>query len=73
MNVVEIKTEFIKLQQVLKLASIIDTGSDAKYYISEGMVKVNGVVATERGKKIRNGDIVEVSGIGSVKVISPEM
>ena len=73
MNVVEIKTEFIKLQQVLKLASIIDTGSDAKYYISEGMVKVNGVVATERGKKIRNGDIVEVSGRGSVKVIAPEM
>ena len=73
MNVVEIKTEFIKLQPVLKLASIIDTGSDAKYYISEGMVKVNGVVATERGKKIRNGDIVEVSGIGSVKVIAPEM
>lgn len=73
MNVVEIKTEFIKLQQVLKFASIIDTGSDAKYYISEGMVKVNGVVATERGKKIRNGDIVEVAGIGSVKVIAPEM
>ena len=73
MNVVEIKTEFIKLQQVLKLASNIDTSSDAKYYISEGMVKVNGVVATERGKKIRNGDIVEVSGIGSVKVIAPEM
>lgn len=73
MNVVEIKTEFIKLQQVLKLASIIDTGSDAKYYISEGMVKVNGVVATERGKKIRNGDIVEVSGLGSVKVIAPEI
>ena len=72
MDIVEIKTEFIKLQQVLKLAGLIDSGSDAKYYISEGMVTVNGVVASERGKKIRNGDIVEVTGLGSFKVVAPE-
>lgn len=73
MEIIEIKTDFIKLQQVLKLAGMIDAGSDAKYYISEGMVKVNGVVATERGKKIRNNDIVEVEGIGKIQIKAPEM
>ena len=58
MNKVYIHTEFIKLQQVLKLAGLIDQGSDVKYFLSQGKVLVNGEVATERGKKIRHGDIV---------------
>lgn len=68
MEKVYIHTEFIKLQQVLKLAGLIDQGSDVKYYLSEGMVYVNGEVATERGKKIRHGDIVELKGVGRVEV-----
>lgn len=60
MNKVYIHTEFIKLQQVLKLAGLIDQGSDVKYFLSQGKVLVNGEVATERGKKIRHGDIVEL-------------
>lgn len=68
MEKVYIHTEFIKLQQVLKLAGLIDQGSDVKYYLSEGMVYVNGQQATERGKKIRHGDIVEVKGVGRVEV-----
>lgn len=68
MDKVYIHTEFIKLQQVLKLAGLVDQGSDVKYYLSEGMVYVNGQQATERGKKIRHGDIVEVKGVGRVEV-----
>ena len=67
MNKVYIHTEFIKLQQVLKLAGLIDQGSDVKYFLSQGKVLVNGEVATERGKKIRHGDIVELKGVGSEK------
>ena len=67
---ISISTEFIKLQQLLKLAGMVGQGSDAKIYIAEGMVKVNDVVATERGKKIRPGDIVEVQGMSKVEVIS---
>ena len=67
-NKVYIHTEFIKLQQVLKLAGLIDQGSDVKYYLSKNMVYVNNELATERGKKIRHGDIVEVKGVGSVEV-----
>ena len=68
MEKVTIQTEFIKLQQVLKLAGLIDQGSDVKYYLAEGMVFVNGAQASERGKKIRHGDVVEVKGVGSIMV-----
>ena len=62
MRTIEISTEFIKLQQLLKLADIVGYGSDAKMLILNGKVKVNGEIAHERGKKIREGDIVEVEG-----------
>lgn len=68
MEKVYIHTEFIKLQQVLKLAGLIDQGSDVKYYLSQGLVYVNNEQASERGKKIRHGDIVEVKGVGAVEV-----
>lgn len=57
---VEIKTEFIKLDQLLKFASLVQTGGEAKIVIADGEVKVNGEVCTQRGKKIRNGDVVEL-------------
>ena len=68
MDKVYIQTEYIKLQQVLILAGLEDQGSDVKYYLSENMVYVNNDLATERGKKIRHGDIVEVKGVGAVEV-----
>ncbi len=68
MNEITIKTEFIKLQQLLKLAGIVPQGSDAKLYIKNGEVKVNGIVVTERGKKIYSGDIVTIQNIGELKV-----
>ena len=68
MDTVQIHTEFIKLQQVLKLAGMVGQGSDVKVLLQEGIVKVNGQVATERGKKIHPGDVVEVEGMGSFTV-----
>ena len=55
-----IRTPFIKLEQLLKLAGLTDTGGFAKSLIQGGEVKVNGEVCTMRGKKIRNGDVVTV-------------
>lgn len=69
---IAISTEYIKLQQLLKLAGMVDQGSDAKIYILEGKVKVNDVIATERGKKIRPGDIVQVQDMGKLEVIIEE-
>ncbi len=62
MRVIEIHTEYIKLQQLLKLADVVGYGSDAKFLINEGKVIVNGEIATERGKKIRENDVVSVEG-----------
>lgn len=66
-----IETEFIKLSQLLKLASLVSSGAEAKIFINEGEVFVNNVVATERGKKIYNGDVVKFNG-SEVTVISQE-
>lgn len=62
MELIKIKTEFIKLDQLLKYASIVSTGGEAKVVISEELVIVNGEIATQRGKKIRHGDIIEFDG-----------
>ncbi len=55
---IEINTEFIKLDSLLKFAALTGTGGEAKFVIAEGMVTVNGEVCTQRGKKIYPGDTV---------------
>ena len=57
MKNINIKDEYIKLEQALKLAGEFSMGSDAKYAIKEGNVLVNGNVEIQRGKKLRDGDI----------------
>ena len=58
----EIRDEFIKLGQALKLAGIASSGIEAKILIEDGVVLVNGETETRRGKKLRNGDVVSVEG-----------
>lgn len=55
---VKITTEFIKLDALLKFASLTGSGGEAKTLIQNGEVRVNGEVCTMRGKKIRPGDTV---------------
>ena len=62
MEKVKITTEYIKLDQFIKLVGAADTGADAKNDIISGMVKVNGEKETRRGKKLRPGDRVEAGG-----------
>ena len=59
---ITIDSEFIKLDQFLKLVDIASTGGHAKFLIQEGLVKVNGEIETRRGKKLRSNDIIEVEG-----------
>jgi len=61
-EIVEIKTDFIKLDQLLKWTNLTGSGSEAKMFILNGDVKVNGEVELRRGKKIHEGDIVEFNG-----------
>lgn len=62
MNTIEITTEYIKLQDLLKMAGLTYTGGEAKVMVQEGLVTVNGEVCTMRGRKIRPGDTVEFEG-----------
>ncbi len=62
MEIIHIKDDHIKLGQVLKLAGLVDSGVDAKMDIQEGLVKVNGEVVLQRGKKIYCDDVVEYDG-----------
>ena len=58
MKTMTITTEYIKLQDLLKLANAVETGGEAQECIQSGEVLVNGEVCTMRGKKIRPGDTV---------------
>jgi len=56
------ETEYVKLQQFLKLANVVSQGSDAKILILQGGIKVNGESENRRGRKIYDGYTVEVDG-----------
>ena len=56
----KLDSEYIELQNVLKVLSLVDSGAMAKNIIQDGLVTVNGEVDTRRGKKIRKGDIIEL-------------
>ena len=59
MEKISINTEYIKLDQLLKYANAVEGGGMAKNAILDGLVKVNGEVVLQRGKKLREGDIIE--------------
>ena len=55
---IEITTEYIKLDQLLKFSGIAENGAMAKAMILDGIISVNGEVCLMRGKKIRSKDVV---------------
>lgn len=57
-----IRTEFIKLDALLKYSGVCETGGQAKEWVQAGQVRVNGEVCTQRGRKIRPGDRVAAAG-----------
>ncbi|MFA6940018.1 MAG: RNA-binding S4 domain-containing protein [Clostridiaceae bacterium] len=62
MKEIKINSEFIKLDSFLKYAGAASMGSEAKMYILDGEVKVNGNLEKQRGKKLRVSDTVEFNG-----------
>ena len=54
---VSIRDEYIRLGQAMKLAGLLSMGSDIKYEIMDGNVKVNGEVEERRGRKLHKGDV----------------
>ncbi len=62
METIQITTEFIRLDALLKLSGMVDTGGQAKLAIQNGKVLVNGKPCSMRGKKMRPGDRLEYAG-----------
>ncbi len=60
MNHIGIHTEYIKLDQFLKLADIVSSGGEARFWIQENPILVNGEPENRRGRKLRPGDIVRI-------------
>lgn len=58
MKEIKINTDFIKLDAFLKWCGIASSGSEAKIYIQEGLVLVNGEICTQRAKKLRINDYI---------------
>lgn len=62
MEIIKLRDEYIKLGQALKAAGLVESGVDAKFVIEDGLVKVNDAVEYQRGKKLRDGDVVSFQG-----------
>ena len=62
METIKHRGEYIKLGQALKAAGLAESGVDAKHAVEEGLLKVNGQTEYQRGKKLRDGDVVEFNG-----------
>lgn len=62
METIQLRENYIKLGQALKAAGFVQSGVEAKFAVQDGLVKVNGQVETQRGKKLVSGDEVEYNG-----------
>lgn len=71
METISINTEFIRLQDLLKLAGLTGTGGEAKVRIQAGEVSVNGEICLQRGKKLREGDTAAFQGRSFQVVYAP--
>lgn len=58
MKEIRLKTEYITLQQLLKMENFISSGGEAKYYLMDNYVLVNGEEENRRGRKIYPNDVV---------------
>jgi len=62
MNEIEITKEPVELFRLLKFENLASSGGEAKFFISEGMISLNGEVETRKRKKLVAGDIIEFNG-----------
>ncbi len=70
MKQIKIRTEYITLGQFLKLADCLSTGGQAKSFLQETPVHVNGEPENRRGRKLVPRDVVQVEGFGQFEVVS---
>ena len=64
-----IREEYITLAQLLKMAGVIGTGGEAKYYLAATAVMVNGEPEQRRGRKLRPGDLILAPGAAPIRLV----
>ena len=72
MTEVGIRTDTIRLDQLLKLAGAVASGGEVKYLVSEGLVRVNGQPETARRRQLSVGDVATIltdQGEASYRVV----
>lgn len=66
---VPVRSVPVRLGQLLQLANLIESGSEAKEVIADGLVRVDGEVELRRGRQLHGGEVVQVEGAGPVRVV----
>ncbi len=69
MENINIETETIQLDQLLKWAGILESGGQVKFLLEERRIKLNGNIETAKRRKLKAGDVLEIDGMGSWKVV----
>lgn len=69
MKEISIHTEYITLGQFLKLCGAIDTGGQAKVFLAEKKVNINGQPEQRRGRKLAADDVIEIESVGEFRVV----
>ena len=70
MEIIEISTPTIKLDQLLKWAGIVESGGQVRFLIDDDLILLNGIKVHERRKTINPGDIIEIKDVGIWKVMA---
>jgi ribosome-associated protein len=70
-RIFHINEEFITLGQLLKVMGVIGTGGEARWYLSENAVYVNGESEARRGRKLRNDDVLQLPGSPLIRISGP--
>jgi len=71
-QMVFIHTEYIQIDQLLKLEGLIETGGQIKSLIDDEVITLNGVLVTEKRKKCRPGDVISIDGLEVDFIITKE-
>lgn len=69
MKPIKIETEYVTLGQFLKILDLISSGGLAKWFLSENEVYVNDELEQRRGRKLKTGDRINISGVGQYEII----
>ncbi|MBE6098876.1 MAG: RNA-binding S4 domain-containing protein [Anaerovibrio sp.] len=70
MEKVEINTDTIQLDQFLKWTGAVESGGQVKMMLEDELIFVNDVLETARRKRLKNGDVVKITDIGSWQVVT---